>query len=138
MPTSVIVTCAPTGGIHIPSMSPHVPTTPAGIATVSIQTAEAGASILQLYARDPETGKPGYRQELFAQVLPAIKKSTDAVIKVSAASGLGMSIGGRLLAASTAGPEMANLNMGSMNFGVFPMLRRYTGFQYAWVRPCWK
>lgn len=135
MPKPVIITCAPTGGIHTPSMSPHLPVTPAEIATASIEAAEAGASIIHLHARDPETGKPDPRPETFKQFLPVIKQSTDAVINVSTGGGLGMSIDERLSGATSASPEMASLNMGSMNFGIFPMLRKYTEFRHDWERP---
>ena len=135
MPKPVIITCAPTGGIHTPSMSPHLPVTPAEIATASIDAAEAGASIIHLHARDPETGKPDPRPETFMQFLPVIKQSTDAVINVSTGGGLGMSIDERLSGATSASPEMASLNMGSMNFGIFPMLRKYTEFRHDWERP---
>ena len=135
MPKPVIITCAPTGGIHTPSMSPHLPVTPAEIATASIDAAEAGASIIHLHARDPETGKPDPRPETFKQFLPVIKQSTDAVINVSTGGGLGMSIDERLSGATSASPEMASLNMGSMNFGIFPMLRKYTEFRHDWERP---
>ena len=135
MPKSVIITCAPTGGIHTPSMSPHLPVTPAEIATASIEAAEAGASIIHLHARDPETGKPDPRPETFNQFLPVIKQSTNAVVNVSTGGGLGMTMDERLLAATTASPEMASLNMGSMNFGIFPMLQKYTEFQHDWERP---
>ena len=131
----VIITCAPTGGIHTPSMSPHLPITPAEIAKASIEAAEAGASIIHLHARDPETGKPDPRPETFRQFLPVIKQSTNAVINVSTGGGLGMTMDERLLAATTASPEMASLNMGSMNFGIFPMLQKYTEFQHDWERP---
>jgi len=135
MSKSVIITCAPTGGIHTPSMSPHLPVTPAEIATASIEAAEAGASIIHLHARDPETGKPDHRFETFNQFLPVIKQATDAVINVSTGAGLGMSMEERLLAATTASPEMASLNMGSMNFGIFPLLQKYTEFEHDWERP---
>lgn len=135
MPKSVIITCAPTGGIHTPSMSPYLPVTPAEIATASIDAAHAGASIIHLHARDPKTGKPDPRPETFNQFLPVIKQSCDAIINVSTGGGLGMSIDERLLAATTASPEMASLNMGSMNFGIFPMLQKYTEFQHDWERP---
>ena len=135
MSKPVIITCAPTGGIHTPSMSPHLPVTPAEIATASIEAAEAGASIVHLHARDPETGKPDPRPETFKQFLPVIKQSTDAVINVSTGGGLGMSIDERLSGATSASPEMASLNMGSMNFGIFPMLRKYTEFRHDWERP---
>ena len=135
MPKSVIITCAPTGGIHTPTMSPHLPITPAEIARASIEAHEAGASIIHLHARHPETGKPDPRPELFQQFLPIIKQSTDAVINVSTGGGLGMTMDERLLAATTTSPEMASLNMGSMNFGIFPMLQKYTEFQHDWERP---
>lgn len=132
MARSVIITCAPTGGIHTPTMSPHLPITPAEIACASIEAAEAGASIIHLHARDPETGKPDPRPEIFQQFLPVIKQSTDAVINVSTGGGLGMSMDERLLAATTASPEMASLNMGSMNFGIFPLLDKYSDWKFDW------
>src|SRR5690606_26087441 len=116
---------APTGGIHTPTMSEYLPITPAEIATASIEAAEAGASIIHLHARDPETGKPDPRPEIFQQFLPVIKQSTDAVINISTGGGLGMTMDQRLLAATSASPEMASLNMGSMNFGIFPLLGKY-------------
>ncbi|MEO1161552.1 MAG: 3-keto-5-aminohexanoate cleavage protein [Pseudomonadota bacterium] len=132
MAKPVIITCAPTGGIHTPTMSPHLPITPAEIATAAIEAAEAGASIIHLHARDPETGKPDPRPETFMQFLPVIKQSTDAVINVSTGGGLGMSMDERLAAATHASPEMASLNMGSMNFGIFPMLQKYSDWQHDW------
>lgn len=116
-------------------MSPYLPVTPAEIATASIEAAEAGASIIHLHARDPETGKPDPRPETFKQFLPVIKQATDAVVNVSTGGGLGMSIDERLLAATDASPEMASLNMGSINFGIFPMLKKYHEFQFDWERP---
>lgn len=132
MPKSVIITCAPTGGIHTPTMSEHLPITPAEIARASIDAAEAGASIIHLHARDPETGKPDPRPETFQQFLPVIKQSTDAVINVSTGAGLGMSMDDRLRAATEASPEMASLNMGSMNFGIFPLLDKYKDWKFDW------
>lgn len=132
MARSVIITCAPTGGIHTPTMSPHLPITPAEIATASIEAAEAGAAIIHLHARDPETGKPDPRPEIFERFLPVIKQSTDAVINVSTGGGLGMSMDDRLRAATTASPEMASLNMGSMNFGIFPLLSKYKDWKFDW------
>lgn len=132
MAKPVIITCAPTGGIHTPTMSPHLPITPAQIATASIEAAEAGASIIHLHARNPETGKPDPRPEVFRQFLPVIKQATDAVINVSTGGGLGMAIEDRLLAATTFSPEMASLNMGSINFGIFPMLEKYDDWQHEW------
>ncbi|MDU8945011.1 beta-keto acid cleavage family enzyme [Ovoidimarina sediminis] len=132
MARSVIITCAPTGGIHTPTMSPHLPVTPAEIARASIEAAEAGASIIHLHARDPETGKPDPRPETFMQFLPTIKQSTGAVINVSTGGGLGMTMDERLAAATAASPEMASLNMGSMNFGIFPMLEKYSDWKHPW------
>ena len=132
MPKSVIITCAPTGGIHTPTMSPHLPVTPAEIATASIEAAEAGAAIIHLHARNPETGKPDPRPEVFRQFLPVIKQATDAVINVSTGGGLGMTMDQRLLAATTASPEMASLNMGSMNFGIFPLLAKHKEWKHDW------
>ena len=132
MPKSVIITCAVTGGIHTPTMSPHLPITPDQIATASIEAAEAGASIIHLHARDPETGKPDPRPETFMEFLPRIKQSTDAVVNVSTGAGLGMTMDERLAAATNASPEMASLNMGSMNFGIFPLLEKHKEWQHPW------
>lgn len=135
MSKPVIITCAPTGGIHTPTMSPHLPVTPADIASAAIEAAEAGASIIHLHARDPETGKPDPRPETFMQFLPVIKQATDAVVNVSTGGGLGMTIDERLLAATTASPEMASLNMGSLNFGIFPMADKYDDWKHDWEKP---
>lgn len=135
MSKSVIITCAPTGGIHTPTMSEYLPITPAEIATASIEAAEAGASIIHLHARDPKTGKPDPRPETFMQFLPVIKQSTNAIINVSTGGGLGMSMDERLLAATTASPEMASLNMGSLNFGIFPMADKYSDWKHDWEKP---
>jgi uncharacterized protein (DUF849 family) len=132
MAKSVIITCAVTGGIHTPTMSPHLPITPQQIAQESIAAAEAGASIIHLHARDPETGKPDPRPETFMQFLPIIKQSSDAVVNVSTGGGLGMTIDERLAAAMRAKPEMASLNMGSMNFGIFPLLEKHSDWKYDW------
>ncbi len=128
----VIITCAPTGGIHTPTMSPHLPITPDQIAQASIEAAAAGASIIHLHARDPETGKPDPRPALFQEFLPKIKGACDAVINVSTGGGLGMSREERLLAATSTSPEMASLNVGSINFGLFPMLEKYSDWQHPW------
>ncbi len=134
MPKPVIISCAPTGGIHTPTMTPHLPITPADIATASIEAAEAGASIIHLHARDPETGKPDPRPETFMQFLPAIKQSTDAVINITTGGGLGMTMEERLRAAKTASPEMASLNMGSMNFGIFPLAKKHVNWRHDWEK----
>ena len=129
---SVIITCAPTGGIHTPTMSEHLPITPTQIAKASIDAAEAGASIIHLHARDPETGKPDPNPDLFMEFLPRIKQATDAVMNVSTGGGLGMTREERLRAAVRASPEMASMNIGSMNFGIFPMKAKYSNWKHAW------
>lgn len=128
----VIITCAPTGGIHTPTMSPHLPITPSEIAQASIEAAEAGASIIHLHARDPETGRPDPNPDLFMEFLPRIKQATGAVMNVSTGGGLGMTMDERLRAATTARPEMASLNMGSINFGLFPLLEKHDEWQHDW------
>ena len=129
---SVIITCAVTGGIHTPTMSPHLPITPEQITNAAIGASEAGASIIHLHARNPENGRPDYRPETFMQFLPEIKNSCDAVVNVSTGGGLGMTIDERLAAALKASPEMASLNMGSLNFGIFPMAQKYSDWKYDW------
>lgn len=129
---SVIITCAPTGGIHTPTMSEHLPITPSEIAQASIEAAEAGASIIHLHARDPETGKPDPSPETFMKFLPRIKQATEAVINITTGAGLGMTREERLRAAVAASPEMASMNMGSMNFGIFPMLEKHSEWKHEW------
>lgn len=128
----VIITCAPTGAIHTPTMSPHLPLTPAQIAEQSIAAAQAGASIIHLHARVPETGKPDPSPETFLQFLPVIKQATDAAINVSTGGRPDMSVEERFSAARRLSPEMASLNMGSMNFGLFPLLEKYDHWQHDW------
>ncbi len=132
MTKPVIITCAPTGGIHTPTMSEHLPITPGEIAEASIEAAEAGASIIHLHARNPEDGRPDPNPDLFMQFLPRIKQSTDAVMNVSTGGGLGMTREQRLRAALRTSPEMASMNMGSMNFAIFPMLEKYSEWKHAW------
>lgn len=129
---SVIITCAPTGGIHTPTMSEYLPITPSEIADASIEAAEAGASIIHLHARDPEIGKPDPNPDLFMEFLPRIKQATGAVMNVSTGGGLGMTMDQRLRAATVASPEMASLNMGSMNFGIFPLLEKHNDWKFEW------
>ncbi len=132
MSKSVIITCAPTGGIHTPTMSEHLPITHNEIAQASIDAAEAGASIIHLHARNPENGRPDPDPDLFMQFLPRIKQATGAVLNVSTGGGLGMTREERLSAALVASPEMASMNMGSMNFGIFPMMAKYADWQHEW------
>jgi uncharacterized protein (DUF849 family) len=128
----VIITCAVTGSIHTPTMSEHLPVTPDQIAAEAIAAAEAGASILHLHARDPETGRPTPDPSVFMEFLPRIKQMTDAVVNITTGGGHGMSVQERLAAALAAKPEMASLNMGSMNFGIFPLLDRYKDWKHEW------
>ncbi len=130
----VIITCAVTGSIHTPSMSPHLPVTPDEIATAAIAAAEAGATVLHLHARDPEDGRPNQDPALFQQFLPRIKQSTEAVINITTGGGMGMTVEERLRPAFELKPEVASLNMGSMNFGLFPMLGRFKEFKHDWER----
>ena len=130
----VIITCAVTGAIHTPSMSPYLPVTPSEIATAAILAAEAGASILHLHARDPETGKPTQDPSVFEKFLPRIKQSTDAVINITTGGSPHMTVQERMLPATKFKPEVASLNMGSMNFGLYPMLDRFDHFENEWER----
>jgi len=128
----VIITCAVTGSIHTPTMSPHLPITPAEIAQQSIEAAEAGAAIIHLHARDPKDGHPTPDPKVFMEFLPRIKQGCDAVVNITTGGGHGMTLEERLAAPLRASPEMTSLNMGSMNFGLFPMLQRYKSFKYDW------
>ena len=130
----VIITCATTGSIHTPTMSPHLPVTPTEIAEQSVAAAEAGAAIIHLHARDPENGRPTPDPEVFMQFLPRIKQACNAVVNVTTGGGHGMTLAERLAAPLRAKPEMCSLNMGSMNFGLYPMLDRYPEFKYPWER----
>jgi uncharacterized protein (DUF849 family) len=130
----VIITCASTGSIHTPSMSPHLPLTPEDIADQSIAAAEAGAAILHLHARDPTDGRPTPDPDVFMQFIRPIREGCDAVINITTGGGHGMSLDERLAAPLRIRPEMTSLNMGSMNFGLFPMLARYDEFRYEWER----
>lgn len=132
MARNVIITCAITGSIHTPSMSPHLPVTPAEIAAHAIGAAEAGAAILHLHARDPETGKPSADPAHFEAFLPEIAAATDAVINISTGGSSLMELDTRLAPARAARPEMCSLNMGSMNFGIFPLMARYSDWQHEW------
>lgn len=130
----VIVTCAITGSIHTPSMSPYLPITPQQIADEAVAAAEAGAAIVHLHARDPETGRPDQSPEAFARFLPLIKQRSDVVINITTGGAPGMTVEERLRPAAHFAPEVASLNMGSMNFGLYPMLGRYQDFRYDWER----
>jgi uncharacterized protein (DUF849 family) len=131
----VIITCAVTGSVHTPSMSPHLPITPDEIATEAIAAAEAGASILHLHARDPKDGRPTPDPDVFMQFLPRIKQSTDAVVNITTGGGSGMKLEERLAAPLRASPEMTSLNMGSMNFGFFAGAGRVKEWKHDWEKP---
>ena len=128
----VIITCAVTGAIHTPSMSPYLPVTPAEIADAAIGAAEAGAAIIHLHARDPNDGRPTQDPAVFAQFLQRIKSSTKAVINITSGGSPHMTVQERLRPAHHFQPELASLNMGSMNFGLYPMLERFKEFKNQW------
>ncbi|QUM74413.1 3-keto-5-aminohexanoate cleavage protein [Sphingopyxis granuli] len=130
--SKVIISCAVTGSVHTPTMSPHLPLTPDEIATSAIEAAEAGAAILHLHARNPKDGSPSADPDLFMQFLPRIKQSTNAVVNITTGGALGMSLDDRLAGAERASPELVSLNMGSMNFGIYPMLGKYKDFKHDW------
>jgi uncharacterized protein (DUF849 family) len=131
-PRKVIITCAVTGAIHTPSMSSHLPVTPAEIADAAIGAAEAGAAIIHLHARDPKDGRPTQDPAVFQEFLPRIKSSTSAVINITTGGSPHMTVQERLRPAHHFQPELASLNMGSMNFGLYPMLERTKEFKYQW------
>ena len=131
----VIITCAVTGSIHTPTMSPHLPITPNEIADAAIGAAEAGAAIVHLHARDPRDGRPDQSPEAFAPFLKVIKQRTGVVVNITTGGAPTMAIEERVRPAATFKPEVASLNMGSMNFGLYPMLARYKDFKYDWEKP---
>lgn len=130
----VIITCAVTGSIHTPTMTPYLPITPDEIARASVEAADAGAAIIHLHARDPKDGRPTPDPAVFQQFLPRIKQQCDAVVNITTGGGHGMSLQERLAAPLQAKPEMCSLNMGSMNFGLFPILDKMQTFQHDWER----
>jgi uncharacterized protein (DUF849 family) len=135
MAGKVIISCAITGAIHTPSMSPYLPITPEEIARASIEAAEAGAAIIHLHARNPQTGEPTPDPAVFMRFLPVIKQSTDAVVNITTGGGLGMTVDERLAAPLQASPEMCSLNMGSMNFNISRAADRVKEWKYAWEKP---
>jgi uncharacterized protein (DUF849 family) len=132
MPDKVIISCAVTGSIHTPTMSDHLPITPDQIASSAIGAAEAGAAIIHLHARDPQNGKPVSDPAVFMQFLPRIKQATDAVINITTGGSMLMTVDQRLEGPAKAAPEMCSLNMGSMNFALFPLLQRYKQWKHDW------
>ncbi|QEK91338.1 3-keto-5-aminohexanoate cleavage protein [Achromobacter insolitus] len=131
----VIITCAVTGSIHTPSMSPHLPITPQQIADEAVAAAEAGAAMVHLHARDPKTGQPDQTPERFAQFLPDIKARIDAIINLTTGGGLGMTLEQRLAPALWAKPEVASMNMGSLNFNISGAGERISQFKHEWEKP---
>lgn len=131
----IIVTCAVTGSIHTPSMSPHLPVSAAEIEEAAVGAAEAGASIVHLHAREPGTGRPSQDPALFTEFLPNIRRRSNVVINLTTGGAPNMLVQERLQPALKLKPEVASLNMGSMNFGLYPMLSRFKEFQHDWERP---
>lgn len=135
MKNKVIITCAVTGSIHTPTMSQNLPITPAEIAEQSIAAAQAGAAILHLHARNPTDGRPSADPRLFMEFLPVIGAETDAICNLTTGGSLTMTVEERMAAPLAASPEMCSLNMGSMNFGLFPMARKYKDWKHDWEEP---
>lgn len=128
----IIITCAITGSIHTPSMSPHLPVTAEEIADAAVGAAQAGAAIVHLHARNPVDGRPDQSPAAFAPILRSIKQRSDVVINLTTGGAPFMTIEERIAPAATFQPEVASLNMGSMNFGLFPMLKRFKNFKHDW------
>jgi uncharacterized protein (DUF849 family) len=135
MARKVMITCAVTGAIHTPSMSPHLPVTPSEIADAAIEASQAGAALVHLHARDPETGQPTQAPEAFEPFLGVIKQRCDAVINITTGGAPTMTIEDRVRPAEHFQPEVASLNMGSMNMGLYPMLNRFKEFDHDWEEP---
>ena len=135
MPKPVIISCAITGSIHTPSMSPHLPITPAQIAEEAIAAAQAGAAILHLHARDPQNGRPTADPAVYQQFLPQIKAGCDAIVNITTGGAPGMSMDQRLAAPTMASPEMTSLNMGSFSMALFPAASRIKEFKFDWEKP---
>ena len=131
----VIISCAITGSIHTPSMSPHLPVTPQQIADSAIGAARAGAAILHLHARNPETGRPSSAPDVYRQFLPIIRDGCDGIINITTGGGLGMTLDERLAAAKWAEPEIASMNMGSLNFNISGAGARIREFKNDWEQP---
>jgi uncharacterized protein (DUF849 family) len=132
MKNKVIISCAVTGAMHTPTMSDHLPLAPEHIAAHSVAAAEAGAAIIHLHARVPETGQPTGDPDIFAQFLPVIRQATDAVVNITTGGSPTMTVQERLAGAVRFQPEMCSLNMGSMNFAIFPAAKRISQWKYPW------
>ena len=133
--STILITCALTGSIHTPTMSPHLPVTADEIVAQGLAAAEAGAAILHLHARDPETGRPSADPAHFMAFLPRLKAGTDAVLNLSTGGSAIMSLDERLAAPRQAAPEMCSLNLGTMNFALYPMAARIEEWRHDWEKP---
>ena len=133
--SKIIITCAVTGSIHTPSMSPHLPFTAEDITQNAVGAAEAGAAILHLHARDPVDGRPSASPDHFMAFLPRIKQASDAVLNISTGGSATMTLDQRLAAPKRAEPEMCSLNMGTMNFALYPAAERISDWKFAWEKP---
>jgi len=131
----VIITCAVTGAIHTPSMSPYLPVTPEEIIDAAVGAAEAGAALVHVHARNPVTGQPDQSPEAFEPFLKVIKQRSNCVINITTGGAPTMLVEERLKPCAHFKPEVASLNMGSMNFGLYPMLNRFKEFKHDWERP---
>src|SRR6202049_4472583 len=131
----VVITCAVTGSIHTPTMSPHLPITASEIADAAIGAAEAGAAIVHLHARDPKDGRPDQSPEAFAPFLKVIKQRSNVVVNITTGGAPTMTVEERVKPAATFNPEVASLNRGSMNFGLYPILARFKEFKHEWEKP---
>ena len=134
MPRKVIISCAVTGAIHTPTMSEFLPISPESIARQAIDAAKEGAAIIHLHARNPVTGQPDQSPEAFKQILPIIHENCDAIINITTGGSPYMKVEERVLPTLTFRPELASLNMGSMNFGLYPLLNKYQEFKHEWER----
>ncbi|AHM03669.1 hypothetical protein roselon_01281 [Roseibacterium elongatum DSM 19469] len=133
--SKILITCAVTGSIHTPSMSPHLPVTPDEITEQALAAAEAGAAVLHLHARNPRTGQPSAGVDDFMAFLPRLKQGTDAVLNISTGGSAVMTLDQRLAAPKRAEPEMCSLNMGTMNFALYPAADRITEWKHDWEEP---
>ena len=131
----VIITCAVTGAVHTPSMSPYLPVTAEEIADAAVGACEAGAAIIHLHARDPQSGKPDQRPEAFEPFLQSIKQRSAAIVNLTTGGSPYMTVQERIRPAAVFKPEIASMNVGSMNFGIYPMLNRFKEFKHDWERP---
>src|SRR5579871_3744750 len=131
----IIITAAITGAVHTPSMSPYLPLTPEQIADEAVSAAEAGAAIVHIHVREPETGKPTSDLELFGRVLKDIKSRSDVIVNTTTGGGFGMTLQERLRVVPAFKPEMASLNMGSMNMGLYPYLSKVKSWKHGWEKP---